>query len=393
MEEIDIAVVGGGPAGLRAAEVAASMGRKVVVFDGKPGVGRKFLVAGKGGLNLTHGEDLKAFVERYSGGRNWEKLIGDFDPSALREWASSLGQETFQATSGRVYPKSLKGAPLLRAWIARLRELGVEIRPRHLWSKISPDRVLSFENGQKVRAQSVIFALGGASWSKTGSDGKWIREFTRLGIKSAPLQAANCGWECQWDDQILKAAEGQPIKNIAVSAYGKVILGELLLTRYGLEGGTIYALGRELRAMPEPYILIDFKPTFSAKQLISKLGGSKGDLISAATRAWKLSPPAAAILAKKQYDSPSSLAAETKACRIALIKPRPIDEAISSAGGVLWSELDESLMITGFPGVFLCGEMIDWEAPTGGYLLQGAFATGTMAGKSAACYKIQLPQT
>ena len=387
VEDIDIAVIGGGPAGLRAAEVAANLGRKVVIFDGKPSLGRKFLVAGKGGLNITHSEELSAFIARYSGGEIWESILRDFDPTALREWCSGLGQETFRASSGRVYPTALKGAPLLRAWLARLRDLGVEIRPKHKWLARSADGILHFENGIEIRARSAVFALGGASWPKTGSDGSWLDSFGEMGIACIPLESANCGWECPWSVAVLAAAEGFPIKNISVSAGATALSGELMLTRYGLEGGTIYALGRELRAMVKPAIQIDFKPTFSSEQLVSKLAGVTGNFLEAATRQWRLSPPAAAILGRKSYDSREALAAEAKACRIELSGPRPIAEAISSAGGLCWSELDADLMLKKAAGVFICGEMLDWEAPTGGYLLQGAFATGTRAGIAAANYR------
>jgi uncharacterized flavoprotein (TIGR03862 family) len=385
MEDIDIAVIGGGPAGLRAAEVAAGLGRSVTVFDGKPSVGRKFLVAGKGGLNLTHDGLLEAFVSNYEGIVDWRDLIGGFDNNALREWCHGLGLETFQASSGRVYPRALKGAPVLRAWLVRLRELGVEIRPRCLWVGLLPGNILRFADGTEVRAKAVIFALGGGSWPKTGSDGGWVDKFRFLGIGCVELQSSNCGWECDWPPEVLAAAEGLPIKNLRVSAGGNSIAGELLLTRYGLEGGAIYALGSELRKMESPAIEIDFKPTFSCEQLVNKLGGDAGgDFFRKAIRSWKLSAPAAAILSTGQYATPGELAAKTKLFTIPLLCPRPIAEAISSAGGVKWEELDGNLMLRKFPGVFLCGEMIDWDAPTGGYLLQAAFATGTCAGKSAA---------
>ncbi|MGJ8643319.1 MAG: NAD(P)/FAD-dependent oxidoreductase [Luteolibacter sp.] len=384
MEEVDIAVVGGGPAGLRAAEVAAGMGKRVVVFDGKPSVGRKFLVAGKGGLNLTHGEGFERFVERYSGGGDWEGMLSDFDNKALREWCEGLGLETFQASSGRVYPKALKGAPVLRAWISRLKEMGVEIRARHLWEELLPGNVLRFGNGVEVKAKAVVFALGGGSWPKTGSDGGWVGKFREMGISCNELRASNCGWEYDWPQEVLDAAEGLPIKNITASAGGKVVSGELMMTRYGLEGGIIYALGRELRAMDEPVIEVDFKPTFSKEDLVRKLGQGQKNLLGRATRQWKLSAPAAAILGMKSYESAEEIAAETKCCAIPLKGTRPMEEAISSAGGVCWDELDENLMLKKFPGVFVCGEMISWDAPTGGYLLQGAFSSGTRAGSGAA---------
>lgn len=385
MEEIDIAVIGGGPAGLRAAEVAAGGSRSIVLFDGKPGVGRKFLVAGRGGLNLTHGEDFETFVKRYSGFGEWTNFLADFTPEALREWCDGLGQETFQASSGRIYPKSLKGAPLLRAWIARLREKGVEIRPRHLWKDLLPGNVLRFEGGPEVRAKAVIFALGGASWPKTGSDGGWIEIFREMGIACESLVSSNCGWECDWAPEIM-ATQGMPLKNIRVTAGETSVLGELMVTRYGLEGGAIYALGRELRSMKFPAIHIDFKPTFSSQQLVNKLGGTRGDLLESARRLWKISDPAFAILSAKSYDSCEQLAEEVKNCCVHLLGPRPIAEAISSAGGIAGKELDENLMLRKIPGAFACGEMIDWDAPTGGYLLQGAFSTGTRAGNAASDY-------
>ncbi|MES2983379.1 MAG: TIGR03862 family flavoprotein [Verrucomicrobiota bacterium] len=385
-EALDVVIVGGGPAGLRAAEVAALAGRSVTVFDGKPSVGRKFLVAGKGGLNLTHGENFETFVSRYAGGEIWQSLLADFKPQELREWCHGLGQETFQATSGRVYPKALKGAPVLRAWLEKLKGLGVEIRPRHLWKDLREGNLLVFENGVEVRAKAIVFALGGGSWPKTGSDGSWLEKFQEMGVKSETLVSSNCGWEVDWPESLLEKSEGMPMKNIVVSAGGKQVAGELLITRYGLEGGTVYALGRELRAMKEPVLEIDFKPTFSHQELLEKLGDGGGSLLELATRRWKLSEAARQVIAIEPSATTAELLARTKACRISLRGPRPIAEAISSAGGVCWSELDEKLMLKLLPGVFLCGEMVDWDAPTGGYLLQGAFATGTRAGKSAAVF-------
>jgi len=384
MEELDIVVIGGGPAGLRAAEIAASYGRKVTIFDGKPSLGRKFLVAGKGGLNITHGEVFESFVTRYTGGEIWSSLIGEFDNEALREWCHGLGLETFQASSGRVYPKALKGAPVLRAWLARLRDMNVDIRPNHHWESLLPDRVLQFSNSAEIRANAIIFALGGASWPKTGSDGSWLPVFFKLGIACEPLVASNCGWECEWPSDVLDQAEGQPIKNICVRAGEKHVLGELLITSYGLEGGSIYALGSELRGMATPCIEIDFKPTFTAQQLLDKLTGAGGHFFQKAISAWKLSKAATALLATRVYQNPEELVLATKSFAIHLVRPRPIAEAISSAGGVCWSELDENLMLKNHHGVFVCGEMIAWDAPTGGYLLQAAFATGTRVGEAAA---------
>lgn len=385
-----MAVIGGGPAGLRAAEIAAMRGLSVTIFDAMPSLGRKFLVAGKGGLNLTHGEGMEVFVTRYGGGDRvfWEKLLDEFSSSALREWAGGLGIETFQASSGRVYPKEMKAAPLLRRWITRLRELGVQIEPQHRLVGFKPGRPheLLFSNGVKVHAPAVVFAMGGGSWSRTGSDGSWIDCFAACGIECRSLVSANCGWEHEWSAETLAVAEGKPLKNIVVSAGGQHAVGELLFSRYGLEGGAIYQLGVVLRAMENPEIAIDFKPTFTREQLVAKMESVKRDVLDAARIRWKLSDAAHAILARKEWHDVASLADEVKHCVIPLSGPRPLDEAISSAGGVAWSELDQDLMLRRFPGCFVAGEMIDWEAPTGGYLMQGCFATGTRAGNSAAVW-------
>ncbi len=383
-------MIGGGPAGLRAAEIAAMRGMSVTIFDTMPSLGRKLLVAGKGGLNLTHGESMETFVTRYGGGDRvfWENLLNEFNPSALRDWADGLGIETFQASSGRVYPKEMKAAPLLRRWITRLRELDVRIETRHRLVGIKPGRPheLIFSNGVTVHAPAVVFAMGGGSWSRTGSDGSWVECFAARGIKCQPLVAANCGWEHAWPAETLAVAEGKPLKNIVVSAGGQHAVGELLVSRYGLEGGAIYQLGAVLRAMENPEIAIDFKPSFTREQLVAKMESVKRDVLNAARVRWKLSDAAHAILARKEWHDVASLADEVKHCVIPLSGPRPLDEAISSAGGVAWTEIDPDLMLRRFPGCFVAGEMIDWEAPTGGYLMQGCFATGTRAGDSAAVW-------
>ena len=387
---LQLAVIGGGPAGLRAAEIAAAAGMRVTLFDAKPSVGRKFLVAGKGGLNLTHGEDAGRFETRYHGPDQpagiWRELLADFDSTAMREWAAGLGVETFQSTSGRVYPKAMKAAPLLRRWIARLKSHGVRFEMNHRWSGLAPGSPLrlEFSNGAAFAADAVIFALGGGSWPQTGSDGGWLRVFESLGVACDPLVAANCGWEHAWPPELLSAAEGKPLKNLVVSAGTCTVAGELLVTSYGIEGGAIYQLGAALRAMTEPAIAIDFKPTFTHAQLIAKMESVRRDFLKEARIRWRLGGAAAAILGRKSWHDCASLAREVKHCVIPLTGPRPIEEAISTAGGVCWSELEHNLMLTRFPGVFVAGEMINWEAPTGGYLMQGCFATGTRAGRAAA---------
>lgn len=390
MSDRTLAVIGGGPAGLAAAEAAAREGARVTLYDAKRSVGRKFLVAGKSGLNLTHGEPMAAFVSRYQGtcepSVSWKDLLEETSPDDVRAWALELGVDTFQARTGRVYPTAMKAAPLLRRWIDRLRSLGVTMEMNHRWTSIrgGPPWQLGFENGAVVEADAVVFALGGASWPQTGSDGLWFERFQSLGLPCHALQPANCGWETAWPASVLAAAEGLPIKNIEVSAGGERVAGELLITRYGLEGGAIYQLGHALRGMERPALVIDFKPTFTVGELVAKLGSVSGDPLPSAIRAWKLSAAAAALLAMAEGLDAASLARATKQFTVSLSGPRPIAEAISSAGGLSWSALDHGLMVRAMPGCFVAGEMIDWEAPTGGYLLQGCFATGRHAGHHAA---------
>jgi len=392
-----IAIIGGGPAGLRAAEVAAAGGAEVTLFDAKPSVGRKFLVAGRGGLNLTHNEPRESFVTRFSGPEQsagiWRSLLDDFDPAALRNWAAELGIETFAATTGRVYPREMKAAPLLRRWVERLRASGVRFALRHRWTGLvrSGDRWrLDFDvdgESRSVEANAVVLAMGGGSWRDTGSDGAWIPTLERSGVSVAPLRSANCGWEYPWPAAVLAAAEGLPLKNLVVWAGETMVRGELQVTRYGLEGGALYGLGAVLRGMPEPEIVIDFKPAHTAEQLVRKLGLCRKNFLAEGRSRWKLGDAASAILGHlpglEPFESAESLAATVKACRLRLTRPRPIGEAISSAGGVRWSELDDFLMVRRLPGVFVAGEMIDWEAPTGGYLIQGCFVTGTRAARGA----------
>ena len=396
---MDIAIIGGGPAGLRAAEVAAAGGAAVTIYDAKASVGRKFLVAGRGGLNLTNAEPRERFVARYSAPADlWPSLLADFDAEALRAWAAGLGVETFAASTGRVYPRELKAAPLLRRWVQRLRQFGVQFAMRHRWIGLRRGArwLVDFQVESETRtfeADAVVLALGGGSWPETGSDGAWTAALERLGVALAPLQPANCGWEFPWPPAVLAAAEGQPLKSIVARAGTdetdgtNVAKGELLITRYGLEGGALYALGPALRALAMPVLTIDFKPENSVAQLVAKLGPIRRNFLAEARPRWRLSDAAHAILAHCT-DAPAcasgeALAQVVKHCPLRLTGPRPLAEAISTAGGVRWSELDERLMLRRLPGIFLAGEMIDWEAPTGGYLLQACFATATRAAHGA----------
>ena len=387
----NIAVIGGGPAGLRAAEVAANAGASVTLYDGKRSVGRKFLVAGKSGLNLTNAADFIEFAGAYSGtgmpADFWRSCLADFDSKAMREWAAGLGVETFASSSGKIFPSAMKAAPLLRRWVARLRGLGVKFAMNHRWIGLrhgSPMTVHFSRDGEIIHAQhdAVVLALGGGSWPATGSDGGWVCILESLGVAIRPLVSANCGWESDWTPETRAAVEGQPLHNLHVRAGDAVAIGELMLTRYGIEGTLIYELGRTLRTMASPEVRIDFKPTFLIEQLVRKMESARRDFLKEARERWKLPAAACAILAQLHgpFDSAEALARVVKDCRIPLTGPRPIAEAISSAGGVRWSELDDTLMLKKLPGVYCAGEMIDWEAPTGGYLLQGCFATGTRAG-------------
>lgn len=392
--QTSVLVIGGGPAGLRAAEVASAAGARVIVCDGQRSVGRKFLIAGRGGLNLTHGEAVENFPARYGDEPDrWRDLLREFSPDDLRAWAADLEVETYVGTSGRVFPRGQKAAELLRAWLRRLRSGGVEFRVGARFVGLTREdahwRAEFQTDGEKflLTADAIVLALGGASWPETGSDGSWPAILTAHGVDVAPWIQANCGWEVEWPAELLARAEGLPLKNLTVCAGHESVSGELLITRHGLEGGAIYRLGRTLRAMREPRLEIDFKPQLTVEALrerAANLHDAQGWF-----RSWKLSAAAVALLetvCPNDGNDCEQMIARVKNFTLPLRGPRPIAEAISSAGGVRWSELDEGLMLRNLPGVFVAGEMIDWEAPTGGYLLQGCFTTGTRAGRAAALF-------
>jgi uncharacterized flavoprotein (TIGR03862 family) len=379
-------VIGGGPAGLRAAEVIARQGIHTSIFEQKGSPGRKFLVAGRGGLNITHSEPLDSFVSRYDVPERWTALLDRFSPRDLREWFERLGVETFVGTSGRVFPRNIRTPMILELWLERLDGLGCDFQVgRRFHQLLGPGPYdLVFQRGaqyQLFTADAVLFALGGASWPQTGSDALWVEEFRRLGIEVKEFRAANVGWERKWSQQFLDLADGKPLKNLKVCCSGKIVGGELLVTEYGLEGGALYQLTRELRHSPE--ITVDFKSGLSHQDLERRWQSrASTDFKERATRSWRLSAAAVALIV--EVADPKTLEewiAATKACHIRLEKARPIEEAISTAGGIAWDELDEDLMLRRLPGVFCAGEMIDWEAPTGGYLLQGCFVTATIAGE------------
>ncbi|HEY4126310.1 MAG TPA: TIGR03862 family flavoprotein [Rhizomicrobium sp.] len=387
-----VAVIGGGPAGLMAAEILSAKGVAVAVYDRMPSVGRKFLMAGRGGLNLTHSEDFERFVARYRAAAPvLRPLLEDFTPARLIAWAEGLGQEIFKGSSGRMFPKAMKASPLLRAWLARLETQGVEIKTRHEWCGWDSDGALLFNaNGARVavRADAVILALGGASWPKLGSDGRWSKLLADEGAAVHPLKPSNVGFNVAWSGIFRERFAGQPIKNALFRFDGETIRGEAMVTSYGIEGGAIYALSAALRDAiakdGKAALHIDLRPDLSQEQLSRLLAKPRGkeSLSNFLRKAVKLSPLEINLLREGALD-PAHLARQIKDIPITLTGIGPIARAISSAGGVGFESLDRNLMLKSKPGVFVAGEMLDWEAPTGGYLLQAAFATGVAAAKGA----------
>jgi uncharacterized flavoprotein (TIGR03862 family) len=398
---VQAAIIGAGPAGLMAAEVLAKGGVRVTVFDAMPSAGRKFLMAGRGGLNLTHSEPLQQFLARYGAAesRLWS-AIETFAPEALRKWADDLGQPTFKGSSGRVFPKTLKASPLLRAWLRRLDSIGVTLKLRHRWSGWDSDNGLQFQtpDGERaVAADATIMALGGASWPRLGSDGAWVEAFAGKGVAITPLQPANCGFAIEWSAVFRDRFEGQPLKNVALLLGPYKVRGEVLVTRGGIEGGAIYALSAVLRehikAAGNAVLYVDLRPDIATAELAARLDASSGkqSISNRLRKAAGLTPVAIGVLRETAQASgqqlgamsPASLGALIRAVPVALTGIAPIARAISSAGGIAFSELDADYMIRRLPGVFAAGEMLDWEAPTGGYLLQASFATGAAAGRGA----------
>jgi uncharacterized flavoprotein (TIGR03862 family) len=393
------AVIGAGPAGLMAAEVLAQGGASVTVYDAMPSVGRKFLMAGRGGLNLTYSEPIPQFLARYrEAAPKLEAAITAFPPDALREWSAALGQPTFIGSSGRVFPQSFKASPLLRAWLRRLDASGVRFALRHRWMGWDDDGRLLFQtlDGQcAVEAGATILALGGASWPRLGSDGAWVGALAAKGVTISPLRPANCGFTVAWSDIFRERFEGQPLKGAALTFGSTTVRGEATVTRSGIEGGAIYALSAELReaiiTSGETSLHIALRPDIDPKDLIARLSAPRGkqSFSNFLRKAAQLSPVAIGLLQEAAIASrvplsalsPESLAAQINAVPVTLNGVAPIARAISTAGGITFEELDSDFMIRRLPGIFAAGEMLDWEAPTGGYLLQASFATGAAAGK------------
>jgi hypothetical protein len=390
-------VVGAGPAGLAAAEALALSGCNVTLYDAAPSPARKFLLAGRGGLNLTHSEPLEAgFLTRYRPvAIQLARAIERFPPVSLRAWAAELGEETFVGSSGRVFPKSFKSTPLLRAWLARLAGLGVKLSARRRLIGLADEgRVLRFrspDGEEEAQAGAIVLALGGASWPRLGGDGAWAALLRHAGVEVAPLKPANCGFRLDWSVHFRERFAGQPLKAIALSHAGESVRGEAMIDAEGIEGGAVYALSALLREAierdGEATLLVDLKPDLTHEALALRLRRRAGQSTSTFLRKAAGLAPAAIALLRETGPLPGEaeeLAARIKSVALRLTAPAPIARAISSAGGVAWREIDERFMLAKLPGVFVAGEMIDWEAPTGGYLLQACFATGRAAGLGAA---------
>ncbi|PWT85095.1 MAG: aminoacetone oxidase family FAD-binding enzyme [Proteobacteria bacterium] len=391
----DVAVIGGGPAGLMAAEVLAAGGARVTVYDRMPSLGRKLLLAGRGGLNLTHSEPFETLITRYGEAATWLRpALEAFPPAALQAWCEALGQSIFVGSSGRVFPRAMKASPLLRAWLRRLAAQGVAFALRHHWRGWEEDGALRLAAPQgeiAVRPRATILALGGASWPRLGSDGSWVDALSKDSVE--PLRPANCGFAVAWSPLFAGRFEGQPLKRIALTFGDTRVRGEVMITRTGLEGGAIYALSGPLRetiiAECEAPLRIDLLPDRSLAEVEQRLAASRGkqSLANVLRKALHLSPVAIALLREPPVPlsmlSRAALAARIKALTLPLVGVAPLARAISTAGGVRRTALDELYMLRSRPGTFIAGEMLDWEAPTGGYLLQATLATGAAAGHGA----------
>jgi uncharacterized flavoprotein (TIGR03862 family) len=389
-----VAVIGGGPAGLMAAEVLLQGGAQVDLYDAMPSIGRKFLVAGRSGLNLTHAEPREQFLARYGTRRpQLEPCLTRFGPDELRQWAADLGIQTFVGSSGRVFPLGMIAGPLLFAWKQRLLKLGLTFHPRHKWLGWTPEGSLRFETPegeQNRQAQATILALGGASWPQLGSTGTWNQILAERGVALAPFKPANCGFDVNWSEHFRQKFDGQPLKSVAICFKDVRKQGEFIVTPNGVEGSLIYAFSAPLRDEIEStgraIFYLDLTPDWTQEHLAARLSQPRGSrsVSSHLEKAVGIKGVKTGLLwefvPRADFADPQKLAAAIKALPIPLVAPRPIHEAISTAGGVPFEALDERLMLRTLPGVFCAGEMLDWEAPTGGYLITACFSTGRAAG-------------
>jgi len=393
----NVAIVGAGPAGLYAAEIIAAAGHRVTIYERMPTPARKFLLAGRGGLNLTHSEPIENFLLRYGpdaekvGAEKVRAVVEAFPPSSLIDWANGLGAETFVGSSGRVFPRAMKASPLLRAWLRRLNELGVVIKTRHRWRGFTAEGGHAFETPEgliTIRPDATLFALGGASWPKLGSDALWAETFKKASIPVTPLEAANCGVLISWSEIFRSRFEGAALKRIALNCAEATTRGEVIVTKTGLEGGAIYALIPQLRAalhaQASVTLSIDLKPDVEHAVLAERLAKPRGKETQTnfLRKAAHLDPAALALIREAGTKLPAEapdLATRIKSVPLTVNGLAPIERAISTAGGIDWTALTGDLMIREHPGMFAAGEMLDWEAPTGGYLLQATFATATCA--------------
>jgi len=373
-------VIGAGPAGLMAAEALAQAGAKVILCDARPSIGRKLLMAGKSGLNVTKAEPLATFQARYDSAGLWP-MVQDFGPEAVQDWCRDLGQPVFTGSSGRVFPLAMKASPLLRAWATRLAASGVEIRTRWRWTGFAGDgfRFDTPEGDRLLSPAVTVLALGGASWQRLGSDGAWVPWLRERGVMIAPWKPANMGFRVDWSARMAPFF-GQPVKGVTLRVGDRAERGEFVVSARGIEGGGIYAVSRALREGAR--LRLDLLPQLSAADILRRLGPMKpGQSSTNRLRKLGLAPIAVALVMELARQAPFD---HLKALSIPLVGPRPLDEAISVAGGVEWASLTDELELRALPGTFACGEMLDWEAPTGGYLLTACWATGRWAGRAAA---------
>ncbi|MCV3768497.1 TIGR03862 family flavoprotein [Rhizobium sp. TRM95796] len=387
-----IAIIGGGPAGLMAAEKLAELGHAVTVYEAMPTVARKFLLAGKSGLNLTHAEAYERFVDRYgAAAKRLRAALDAFPPEALRRWADALGAETFVGTSGRVFPNAMKASPLLRAWLGRLAGLGVDIRTRHRWAGFDGDRLrIASPKGEiSLLPAATLLALGGASWPRLGSDAAWVPWLAMRGVVIRPIHPANCGFDVDWSASFRARYAGAPLKSVELSSEGGTSRGEFVVSTHGVEGSLVYGHSAAVRdalekGSPEP-LTIDLQPDRTLDRLQNDLARQppKASFSNRLRKGAALDGVKAALLREIAPDiareTPEAISRLIKRLPLPVLRPRPLAEAISTAGGVAWSELDEKFMVKSAPGLFVAGEMIDWEAPTGGYLLSACFASGARA--------------